>query len=150
MEDRSQRISAVNHGMKHLARRVQGRSFTTASFREPISQHSPPMSQPSPQSSSTSTAWRGLGIDEDSAVLGSVRSQFQAPYGAREVIRGVHGNNILGGKSLLDCMVFGRVTGVACARYLLGDKAKAISLAALASGVSVQGSESDQGHRCWR
>ena len=51
-----------------------------------------------------------LGIDEDSAVLGSVRSQFQAPYGAREVIRGVHGNNRLGGKSLLDCVVFGRVT----------------------------------------
>ena len=85
-----------------------------------------------------------LGIDEDSAVLGSVRSQFQAPFGAREVIRGVHGNNRLRGKSLLHCVVFGRVTGVACARYVLGDKGKAISLAALASGVSVEGTKSDQ------
>ena len=63
---------------------------------------------------------------------------------------GVHGNNRLGGKSLLDCLVFGRVTGVACARYVLDDSTKAISLAALACGASVEGSESNQGHRCWR
>ena len=41
---------------------------------------------------------------------------------------GVHGNR-LDCKSLLDCVVFGRVTGVACARYVLGDNTKAASLA---------------------
>ena len=41
MEDRSQRILAASLGMKLLARRFQERSFTTMSFREPISQHSP-------------------------------------------------------------------------------------------------------------
>ena len=57
---------------------------------------------------------------------------------------GVHGNNRLGDKSLLDCVVFGRVTGVACARYVLSDSTKAVSLAALACGGSVEGSKSDQ------
>ena len=39
MEDCSQRILAVSLGAKLPARRVQERSFTTTSFREPISQH---------------------------------------------------------------------------------------------------------------
>ena len=45
---------------------------------------------------------------------------------------GVYGNNRLGGKSLLDCLVFGRVTGVTCARHVLGDSTKTISLATFA------------------
>ena len=57
---------------------------------------------------------------------------------------GVHGKNRLGDKSLLDCVVFGRVTGVACARYVLSDSTKAVSLAALVCGGSVEGSKSDQ------
>ena len=32
-------------------------------------------------------------------------------YAAGEVAGGVHGNNRLGGNSLLDCVVFGRVAG---------------------------------------
>ena len=36
----------------------------------------------------------------------------------------MHGNNRLGGNSLLDCVVFGRVAGKACAKYMLGDKMK--------------------------
>ena len=42
---------------------------------------------------------------------------------------GVYGNHRLGGKSLLNCVVFGRVTGVTGARYVLGDSTKAVSLA---------------------
>ena len=42
------------------------------------------------------------------------------------------GNNRFGGMSLLDCVVFGRVAGVACAKCVLGDRVKATSLAALA------------------
>ena len=40
----------------------------------------------------------------------------------------MHGNNRLDCKSLFDCVVLGRVTGVACARYVLGDNKKAASL----------------------
>ena len=50
-------------------------------------------------------------------------------------------SNRLGGNSLLVCVVFGRVVGVACAQYRLGDRAKATSLAALAGGGKVEGSK---------
>ena len=53
----------------------------------------------------------------------------------------MHGNNRLGGNSLLDCVAFGRVVGVACAQYMLDDRAKATSLAALAGGGKVEGSK---------
>ena len=55
-----------------------------------------------------------------SAAIKADQSSFQ-PYRS-----GVHGNNRLGGKSLLNCVVFGRVTGAACARYVLGDSTNAI------------------------
>merc|ERR1712039_371618 len=44
-------------------------------------------------------------------------------YAAGEVAGGVHGNNRLGGNSLLDCVVFGRVTAVEAAKFMLGDAA---------------------------
>ena len=61
-----------------------------------------------------------------SAAIKADQSSFQS-YRS-----GVYGNNRLGGKSLLDCLVFGRVTGVTCARYVLGDSTKTISLATFA------------------
>merc|ERR1712136_282324 len=76
----------------------------------------------------------GLEIDENSAVLGSGSQAIPGLYAAGEVAGGVHGNNRLGGNSLLDCVVFGRVAGVACAKYMLGDKVKATSLAELSGG----------------
>merc|ERR1712117_175518 len=51
-----------------------------------------------------------------------------------EVAGGVHGNNRLGGNSLLDCVVFGRVAGKACAKYMLGDDMKDTSLFDLSGG----------------
>merc|ERR1712125_208151 len=39
---------------------------------------------------------------------------------AGEAAGGVHGNNRLGGNSLLDCVVFGRVAGRTCAKYIAG------------------------------
>ena len=45
MEGRTPRVQAVSHGMKTLARCVQGRSFLTMSCREPISLHSPTVLQ---------------------------------------------------------------------------------------------------------
>ena len=82
----------------------------------------------------------------------SVGCGFQARpafYAAGEVAGGVHGNNRLGGNSLLDCVVFGRVVGVACAQYVLGDRAKATSLAALAGGGKSEWSRKFPDHRCW-
>ena len=51
-------------------------------------------------------------------------------YAAGEIAGGVHGNNRLGGNSLLDCVVFGRVSGKHCAEYMLGE-IKPTSLAQL-------------------
>merc|ERR1712179_548397 len=65
-------------------------------------------------------------------------------YAAGEVAGGVHGNNRLGGNSLLDCVVFGRVAGQACAKYMLGDDMKETSLMELSGGGlsgSVEGSK---------
>merc|ERR1711988_1414413 len=45
-------------------------------------------------------------------------------YVAGEAAGGVHGNNRLGGNSLLDCVVFGRVAGRAAANYIFGADGK--------------------------
>ena len=63
----------------------------------------------------------GLETDQNSAVLGADSKPVLAFYAAGEVAGGVHGNNRLGGNSRLDCVVFGRVAGVACAQYMQGD-----------------------------
>merc|ERR1719343_258999 len=62
----------------------------------------------------------GLEIDCDSAVLGPKNKAIKGLYAAGEVAGGVHGNNRLGGNSLLDCVVFGRVSAVEAAKYMLG------------------------------
>merc|ERR1712060_827877 len=87
----------------------------------------------------------GLEIDTDSAVISnSTGEAIPGLYAAGEVAGGVHGNNRLGGNSLLDCVVFGRVAGKACAKYMLGDDVKEVSLAELSGGGlsgAVQGSK---------
>merc|ERR1712054_648842 len=45
-------------------------------------------------------------------------------YAAGEIAGGVHGNNRLGGNSLLDCVVFGRVAGKAACKYIHGADGK--------------------------
>lgn len=45
-------------------------------------------------------------------------------YVAGEAAGGVHGNNRLGGNSLLDCVVFGRVAGRNAAQYIFGQTGK--------------------------
>ena len=77
----------------------------------------------------------GVGIDEDSAVLGSGSEAVRGLYAAGEIAGGVHGNNRLEENSLLACVVFGRVAGAARAKYTLGDKVKATSFAELSGGV---------------
>jgi len=62
----------------------------------------------------------GLEIDCDSAVLGPTGKAIPGLYAAGEVAGGVHGNNRLGGNSLLDCVVFGRVAAKAACKWMFG------------------------------
>merc|ERR1719352_2160462 len=73
-------------------------------------------------------------IDTDSAVLGPSGKAIPGLYAAGEVAGGVHGNNRLGGNSLLDCVVFGRVAGMAAAKYMLGADMKDVDLVAITGG----------------
>jgi len=75
----------------------------------------------------------GLEVDVDGAVLGPNNKAIKGLYAAGEVAGGIHGNNRLGGNSLLDCVVFGRVTGLAAAKYILGEL-KPTSLFELSGG----------------
>jgi len=52
----------------------------------------------------------GLKVDEHARVLGA-KGAIKGLYAAGEVMGGVHGKNRLGGNSLLDCVVYGRVAG---------------------------------------
>merc|ERR1712003_303559 len=64
----------------------------------------------------------GLEIDTDSAVLGADGKAVPGLYAAGEIAGGVHGNNRLGGNSLLDCVVFGRVAAQAACKWMFGNK----------------------------
>merc|ERR1719499_254690 len=70
-------------------------------------------------------------LTQDDKIIGGL-------YGAGEAAGGIHGNNRLGGNSLLDCVVYGRVSGKACADYMLGSAVKKTDLKVL-SGGGVQG-----------
>merc|ERR1719247_3967160 len=76
----------------------------------------------------------GLEIDKNSNVIGSNGKAIPGLYAAGELAGGVHGNNRLGGNSLLDCVVFGRVSGKHCAKYMLGDRATKVPLKDLSGG----------------
>merc|ERR1712178_542752 len=73
-------------------------------------------------------------IDADGAVLQNSGRPIKGLYCAGEVAGGVHGNNRLGGNSLLDCVVFGRVTGIAATKYILGGDMKKVDLKELTGG----------------
>merc|ERR1712193_470819 len=75
----------------------------------------------------------GLEVDVEGAVLGPDNKAIPGLYAAGEVAGGIHGNNRLGGNSLLDCVVFGRVAGLAAAKYILGE-VKPTSLCELSGG----------------
>merc|ERR1740117_2219351 len=76
----------------------------------------------------------GLEIDVEGAVMANNGQVIKGLYCAGEVAGGVHGNNRLGGNSLLDCVVFGRVTGVAATKYILGGDVKKVDLNVLTGG----------------
>merc|ERR1719491_1533284 len=76
----------------------------------------------------------GLEIDVDSLVVNTNGKAIPGLYAAGEVAGGVHGNNRLGGNSLLDCVVFGRVAAKHCAKYMMGAGVKETSLMQLSGG----------------
>merc|ERR1712050_457028 len=65
----------------------------------------------------------GLEITVDAEVLGA-KGKIPGLYAAGEIAGGVHGNNRLGGSSLLDCVVFGRVAAKAAVKYIQGAEEK--------------------------
>merc|ERR1712188_228682 len=61
----------------------------------------------------------GLEVTADAEVIGQ-RGVIPGLYAAGEIAGGIHGNNRLGGNSLLDCVVYGRVAGKAACKYTFG------------------------------
>merc|ERR1711933_70330 len=61
----------------------------------------------------------GLEVSKDAEVVGQ-QGVIPGLYAAGEIAGGIHGNNRLGGNSLLDCVVYGRVAGKAACRYTAG------------------------------
>jgi flavocytochrome c len=66
----------------------------------------------------------GLQVTEKSEVENNQGKAIPGLYAAGEIAGGVHGNNRLGGNSLLDCVVFGRVAGRFCADWMFGKDGK--------------------------
>merc|ERR1719458_497900 len=66
----------------------------------------------------------GLEVDANSLVVNAEGKAIKGLYAAGEVAGGIHGNNRLGGNSLLDCVVFGRVSAKAACKYMFGDDSK--------------------------
>merc|ERR1712039_40920 len=62
----------------------------------------------------------GLEISPDGEVKGK-NGVIHGLYAAGEIAGGVHGNNRLGGSSLLDCVVYGRVCAKAAIKYTFGE-----------------------------
>ena len=53
----------------------------------------------------------GVAANERAEVLTERNAVIKGLYVAGEAMGGVHGSNRLGGSSLLDCVVFGRISG---------------------------------------
>merc|ERR1711972_558444 len=67
----------------------------------------------------------GLLTSPDGEVIAKKGSRpLPGLFVAGEAAGGVHGNNRLGGNSLLDCVVFGRVAGRTCSKYIAGADGK--------------------------
>merc|ERR1712003_227906 len=68
----------------------------------------------------------GMKINPDAEAMGAGDKVIEGLYGTGEAAGGIHGNNRLGGNSLLDCVVCGRVSGRSAARYLTAANIKFI------------------------
>ncbi|KAL2422079.1 Fumarate reductase 1 [Exophiala dermatitidis] len=59
----------------------------------------------------------GVVFDSEARVLDGNKSPIEGLWAAGEITGGVHGANRLGGSSLLECVVFGRIAGRNAAEY---------------------------------
>merc|ERR1712227_1178023 len=66
----------------------------------------------------------GMKINKDAQAMGAGDKVLEGLYATGEAAGGIHGNNRLGGNSLLDCVVYGRVSGRSAARYLTAQNIK--------------------------
>ncbi|CAL1151915.1 unnamed protein product [Cladocopium goreaui] len=66
----------------------------------------------------------GLECTVDAECIDKSGKVIPGLYVAGEAAGGIHGNNRLGGNSLLDCVVFGRVAGKAACKYTFGTNEK--------------------------
>lgn len=84
----------------------------------------------------------GVEVNTKSEVVGK-KGPIGGLWATGEVMGGVHGKNRLGGNSLLDCVVFGRVSGKEAAKYISGkDSPGSLGrLQALEKTVSVEKTE---------
>jgi len=69
----------------------------------------------------------GLRISTSAEVLDKNLKPIKGLYATGELCGGVHGKNRLGGSSLLDCVVFGRVSGASITKYLLQNSSSSSS-----------------------
>merc|ERR1712048_780837 len=63
----------------------------------------------------------GLECTQDAECIDAKGNVIKGLYVAGEAAGGIHGNNRLGGNSLLDCVVFGRVSAKAACKYMFGN-----------------------------
>ena len=87
----------------------------------------------------------GIAANEFSEVLTAQGKVIPGVWTAGEAQGGVHGTNRLGGSSLLDCVVYGRIAGRSASKYLLdklvrnpGSAASSGALSKSAGGVSAK------------
>ena len=70
----------------------------------------------------------GLKINNKGEILNSSNERINGLYGAGEVTGGVHGGNRLGGNSLAECGVYGRISANSAVNYILNKGKTDISL----------------------
>merc|ERR1712070_962143 len=66
----------------------------------------------------------GIQMNDGAECLNKDGKVIPGLFVAGEAMGGVHGKNRLGGNSLLDCVVFGRVSGRYAATYMFGKNGK--------------------------
>merc|ERR1711953_272609 len=78
----------------------------------------------------------GMRINDEAESLGAEDRMIGGLYSAGEAAGGIHGNNRLGGNSLLDCVVFGRVSGRSAARYFTAANIKYVESMKASAGAT--------------
>merc|ERR1712176_698033 len=78
----------------------------------------------------------GMKINSDAEAMGAGDKIIGGLYATGEAAGGIHGNNRLGGNSLLDCVVYGRVSGRSAARFFTAANIKYIQSMKVGSTVA--------------